>query len=121
MKFRNQPLYKGEYFLALTIPPTEPDVIPCTAKLNPDGSYRLVINVLYAAGDLCFARERASHILSEHPTWKAGLFRTPGLGETDSVFMAELAPACTCGQSTEGHHYADCPLWDSNSPLGMSR
>ena len=61
MKFRNKPLYRGEFFVALTIPKDEErDIIPVDSKVNPDGSYRLVFNVLYAAGDLCFAREHGA-------------------------------------------------------------
>ena len=76
MKFRNKPLYRGEFFVALTIPKDEQwDVIPWDAKPNPDGSFRFVFNILYAAGDLCFAREHGQRILGEHPTWQAGIYR----------------------------------------------
>ncbi len=92
MKFRNKPLYKGEYFLALTIPATEErDVIPCEAKVNPNGSYRFVFNTLYAHGDLCFAVEHGKRILGEHPTWTAAIYRAPFHGEGGSILMAEVA------------------------------
>lgn len=79
MKFRNLPNYRGEFYVALTIPATEDrDVIPCDAvKLHesPHSAFRLVFNVLYALGDIDFAREHARSILREHPTWSAGLYR----------------------------------------------
>lgn len=91
MKFRNQPLYRGEYFVALTIPATEDAlVIPCESTPNPDGTFRLVFNVLYAQGDICFAREHASRILAEHPTWTAGLYRSDR--DYGSIFQGELRP-----------------------------
>ena len=76
MKFRNQPLYRGEIFLAVTIPSTEHrDVVPCAATLNADGSHRLQFNILYTVGDIDFAREHGEHIIREHPEWTAGLYR----------------------------------------------
>ena len=89
MKFRNLPLYRGEFYLAVTIPATEDrDVIPCAAvKLHPKphSAYRLVFNVLYALGDINFAQERARTILREHPTWLAGLYREGGLVQEVSL------------------------------------
>ncbi len=91
LKFRDRKLYLGEYFVALTIPKDEhPHVVPCASKVNPDGSYRLVFNVLYAKGDVSFAVEHGRRILAEHPTWKAGIYRAPFHGEGGSIFMAEI-------------------------------
>lgn len=89
MKFRNLPTYRGEFYLALTIPATEDqDVVPCGAvKLHPSehSAFRLVFNILYALGDINFAQELARRILTEHPTWSAGLYREGGLVAEVSV------------------------------------
>lgn len=87
MKFRNNSMYRGEFFVAVTIPQDEDkNVLPVAAKPNPDGSFRLIYDVLYAQGDLVFARMHASRIVTEHPTWKAGLYRA-----NTGAFMADLA------------------------------
>jgi hypothetical protein len=121
MKFRNKPLYHGEFFVALTIPATEhPHVVPCESKINPDGSFRLVFNVLYALGDLCFAREHAARILSEHPEWKAGIYRAQEcyslavrkMRESAAYRIARLKqqiPDCRkCGQRPVWKGYSLC-------------
>jgi hypothetical protein len=83
MKFRNLPNYRGEFYLAVTIPPSEDaNVVPCNAvKLHPSpqSAWRLVFNVLYALGDINYAQELARSIMREHPTWSAGLYREGGL------------------------------------------
>jgi hypothetical protein len=84
MKFRNRFDYFGEFYLALTIPADEnKDVIPCACKVNADGSYRLVYDILYSLRDIRFARELARGILADHPGWSAGLYR-------DGAMVAEV-------------------------------
>lgn len=94
MKFRNHSGYRGEYFVALTIPATEDALmVPCESRVNADWSYRFVFNTLYAAGDLIYAGQHAARILAEHPTWEAGLYRVADNGNRESVFMSKIGRA----------------------------
>jgi hypothetical protein len=118
MNFRKTPLYRGEYFVALTIPKDEdPLVVPCDCKVNADGSFRLVYSILYAYGDLNFAYERARLVLRKHPTWKAGLYRKPDRDDRDSSFQAEIRLP-ECGGIISG--CIDCSPWSEISKLGQS-
>ena len=71
MKFRKDLLYRGEFYVSATIPRTEDLlVVPCAAKRCASGlDWQYDIAVLYAAGDLCFAVDRAKGIMADHPGW----------------------------------------------------
>ncbi len=74
--FRQVAGYRGELFVALMIPAGEDrNVVPCGCTVNANGSYRLVFNVLYAVGDIDFAKEHGRRVIADHPTWTAGVYR----------------------------------------------
>jgi hypothetical protein len=77
-KFRATPGYQADVMVVYAIPATEDWLIPVGAEGLGDGSWRFVVRVGYAFGDVSFARQHALAVLADHPTWTAHLYRVTG-------------------------------------------
>lgn len=68
--------YAPEIYVAYDIPANEDrDLVPCGAEGLSDSSWRFTVRIGYCWGDRTFAQQHIKAVLSDHPTWSAGLYR----------------------------------------------